>query len=183
MSHIVAARFDRSIDADAAVADLESEGFGTSEIESFYVSPPGQHGSYPLGGDSHSDAGARFGGLGALIGAVVGAGAGLALGTLASLEHGFVAIVLAIGLGAYIGSFIGAMVKLRHGRRRDATAEHPVEPRAGRMIAVNVDQPQMEARALAVLKRHAARELGRAEGEWRNGSWRDFDPRRPLGAA
>src|SRR5712671_1292180 len=88
MSHIVAARFDRSIDADAALADLENEGFTSSEVESFYVPPPGQHGSYALGGDSHSDAGARFGGVGALIGAVVGAGVGLALGTLASLEHG-----------------------------------------------------------------------------------------------
>ena len=183
MSHIVAARFDRSIDADAALADLENEGFNDSEIESFYVSPPGQHGSYALGGDSHSDAGARFGGVGALIGAVVGAGAGLALGTLASLEHGFVAIVLAMGLGAYIGSFVGAMTRLRHGRRRDATPDHPVETRGGRMIAVNVDRPQMEGRAIAVLRRHAARELGRAEGEWLDGSWRDFDPRQPLSAA
>jgi hypothetical protein len=183
MSHIVAARFERSIDADAAVADLESEGFSTSEIESFYVAPPGQHGRYPLGGDSASDAGARFGGAGALIGALVGAGVGLALGTLASLEHGFIAIVLAMGLGAYIGSFIGAMVKLRHGRRSDATPEHPIEAHAGRMIAVNVDRPQMEDRAIAALRRHAALELGRAEGEWRNGSWRDFDPRRPLSAA
>jgi hypothetical protein len=183
MSHIVAARFDRSIDADAAIADLGNEGFKNSEIESFYVPPPGQHGSYALGGDSHSDAGARFGGVGALIGAVVGAGVGLALGTLASLEHGFVAIVLAMGLGAYIGSFIGAMVRLRHGRRAEATPEHPVEIRGGRMIAVNVDRPQMEDCAIAVLRRHAARELGRAEGEWHNGSWRDFDPRQPLSAA
>jgi hypothetical protein len=88
-----------------------------------------------------------------------------------------------MGLGAYIGSFIGAMVKFRDGRRAEATAEHPVEPPAGRMIAVNVDRPQMEDRAIAALRRHAARELGRAEGEWRNGSWRDFDPRRPLSAA
>lgn len=183
MSHIVAARFDRSIDADAAVADLEKEGFNDSEIESFYVSPPGQHGKYPIGGDSKSDAGARFGGTGALIGAIIGAGVGLALGSLASMEYGFVAIILAIGLGAYVGSFIGAMVKMRHGGRREATPEHPVEPRAGRMIAVNVDRPQMADRAITVLRRHAARELGRAEGEWRNGSWRDFDPRRPLSAA
>jgi hypothetical protein len=183
MSHIVAARFDRSIDADAAVADLEKEGFNDSEIESFYVSPPGQHGTYPVGGDSQSDAGARFGGVGALIGALVGAGAGLAIGTLFSLQHGFVAIVLAMGVGAYVGSFIGAMVKLRDGRHAEATPEHPVEAHAGRMIAVNVDRPQMEDRAIAALRRHAARELGRAEGEWRNGSWRDFDPRRPLSAA
>jgi len=73
MSHIVAARFDRSIDADAAIEALKNEGFAGSEIESFYVAPPGQHGAHPLGGDSHSDAGARFGGRGALAGALIGA--------------------------------------------------------------------------------------------------------------
>src|SRR5258706_14571047 len=109
MSHIVAARFDRSIDADAALAALGNEGFNDSEIESFYVSPPGQHGSYALGGDSHSDAGARFRGAGAAIGAVGGAGAGPPLGTPPSLAHGFAAILLPLGLGAHIGSFFAAM--------------------------------------------------------------------------
>ena len=46
--------------------------------------------------------------------------------------------------------------------------------------AVNVDRPRMERRALAALARHAARDIGRTEGDWRNGSWRDFDPRSPL---
>jgi hypothetical protein len=48
------------------------------------------------------------------------------------------------------------------------------------MIAVNVDRQGMELRALNVLKRCGARDVGRAEGEWRDGSWRDFDPRAPL---
>jgi hypothetical protein len=50
------------------------------------------------------------------------------------------------------------------------------------MIAVNVDRPEAEARALAVLRSQGASEIGRAEGEWRDGSWRDFDPRAPLAA-
>jgi predicted lipid-binding transport protein (Tim44 family) len=183
MSRIVAARFDRSVDADAAIEALRDEGFAGFEIESFYLAPPGQHGTYPLGGDAHSDAGARFGGWGAFFGALIGAGAGLALGTLASLERGLVAVLLAMGIGAYVGSFIGAMAKMRAGRNAEASAEHPVESPAGRMVAVNVDRPRMEDRAIAALKRHAARDVGRAEGDWRNGSWRDFDPRSPLRAA
>ena len=183
MSRIVAARFDRSIDADAAIEDLKSEGFAGFEIESFYVAPPGQHGTYPLGGDAHSDAGARFGGWGALFGALIGAGAGLALGTLASLERGPVAVLLAMGIGAYVGSFIGAMTRMRAGSSAEASPEHPVESPAGRMVAVNVDRPQMEDRAIAALRRHAAQDIGRAEGDWLNGSWRDFDPRSPLRAA
>jgi hypothetical protein len=51
------------------------------------------------------------------------------------------------------------------------------------MIAVNVDRIEMEPRAVEILRRHGARDLGRTQGEWRDGSWRDFDPRTPLGAA
>jgi hypothetical protein len=40
----------------------------------------------------------------------------------------------------------------------------------------------MQTRAIDVLRRHHARDIGRAQGEWRNGSWKDFDPRSPLGA-
>ena len=48
-----------------------------------------------------------------------------------------------------------------------------------RMIAVRVDRPGMAERALKVLRELGARDLGRAEGQWRNG-WKDFDPRQPL---
>jgi hypothetical protein len=50
------------------------------------------------------------------------------------------------------------------------------------MIAVNVDRTEMEPRAVQVLQNHGAVELGRVEGTWRDGSWRDFDPRHPLTA-
>jgi hypothetical protein len=105
---------------------------------------------------------------------------GLVAGFVVSREFGVVGILLAAGLGALIGSFAGSMSLLRGGRKSYATYEHPVEARGGRMIAVNVDRAGMEPRALAVLKRCGARDVGRAEGVWRDGSWRDFDPRAPL---
>jgi hypothetical protein len=161
MSRIVAGRFDRSIDADATLADLQRAGFRSGEYESFYVAPPGQHGSHPVGGDARSDAGSKKAGRGAvLVGLLIGA-----------------------ALGAYIGSFAGTIFKLGGARRRESTPEHPVETAGGQMIAVNVDRKEMEPRAVEILRRHGARDLGRTQGEWRNGSWRDFDPRSPLGAA
>jgi hypothetical protein len=30
------------------------------------------------------------------------------------------------------------------------------------------------------LRLYGARDLGRTEGVWRDGGWRDFDPRAPL---
>ena len=186
MSRIIAGRFDRSIDADAALAALQREGFRSGEYESFYVPPPGQHAIFPVGGDAHSDAGATRAGWGALAGAAIGlalgAGLGLALGAFAKGEFFLMALLLGAGLGAYVGSFAGSMTRFQGATRAEASREHPVEPAGGRMIAVNVDRSEMQARAVEVLRRHGARDIGRTEGDWRNGSWRDFDPRSPLAA-
>jgi hypothetical protein len=182
MSKIVAGRFERVIDANAAVAALKQDGFADTEVEMFYVAPPGQHARYPIGGDAHSDAGARFGSWGAVLGGAIGAVAGLALGTLLSMGHGVIAVLLLTGLGAYVGSFIGAMAHMRDHRAVPGDSEHPVETPAGTMIAVNVDRPGMLDRAVGDLRGHGAREVGATQGLWANGSWRDFDPRAPLGA-
>jgi hypothetical protein len=74
------------------------------------------------------------------------------------------------------------MMRVRSGRRDAASVEHPVEPRGGRMIAINVDRAGTDKRAIEILKRHDARDVRRAEGQWADGSWRDFDPRAPLAA-
>jgi len=182
MSRIVAGRFDRSIDAEAALLNLQREGFVPGETSSFYVAPPGQHDAHPLGGDSDSDAGSLHAGWGAMLGAIAGACIGLVLGSLASAAYCPVAALIAAGLGAYVGSFIGAMAKVRHGRKRDATLEHPAQAAGGRMVAVCVDRAGMEARAVTVLRRYGARDIGCTQGDWRDGDWRDFDPRSPLAA-
>jgi hypothetical protein len=181
MSRIIAGRFDATVDADAAIEALRREGFSREEIDSFYVAPPGQHAINPWGGDSFAGEGARHAGRGALLGAVLGAAAGLALGWVLARgsEWSVIVVLFCAGLGAYVGSFLGAMKKVRGGKRSRATLEHPVEPKAGRMIAVNVDRAGMDSRALKVLRTLGARDVGRADGTWRNG-WKDFDPRAPL---
>jgi len=183
MSRIVAGRFERSIDADAALAALRGEGFADAEIDSFAVNPPGQHALTPIGGDVHADAGTRGAGLSATIGAALGLVVGLVIGAIASLHLGAPALFFIGGLGALIGAFAGVMSRLHHPGRNEDTREHPArEMPAGRMIAVCVDRAGTEEHALAILRRSGARDIGRADGQWRNGSWRDFDPRRPLAA-
>ena len=180
MSKIVAGRFDSTLDADAALAALAREGFTNGDVDSFYVGPPGQHAMTPVGGDApHASAGSRQAGVAAAIGAVIGALVGLAAGWVLQLEQNGITWILSAGLGAYIGSFAGAMSRVRGGRKSEATVEHPLEPRGGRMVAVNVERGN-EGRAVAILRQHRARDVGRTEGEWRDGSWRDFDPRAPL---
>jgi hypothetical protein len=185
MSKIICGMFDRSVDADATLEELKSEGFQRGEVDAFYVSPPGQHAMTPVGGDSpHSSEGSRGAGVGAGLGAVIGAVVGAAAGWVvaAAGDIGMIVIPLGAGLGAYVGSFAGSMTRVRAGRRSSASVEHPVEPRGGRMIAINVDRAGTERHAIEILKRRGARDVRRAEGQWADGSWRDFDPRAPLAA-
>jgi len=179
MAKIIAGRFDATIDADAAVERLKLEGFERDELDCFYVSPPGQHDMTPVGGDVHASAGSRFAWVGAVIGALAGAALGFVVAWLVADTYRTAALLFGAGLGAYVGSFLGTMSKLRGGRRSEASVEHPVQPKAGRMIAVKADRPGADQRALKVLRELGARDLGRAEGQWRNG-WKDFDPRAPL---
>ena len=185
MARIICAMFDETVHADAALEELKRNGFQRNEVDSFYVSPPGQHAMTALGGDSpHASEGSRTAGIGAGLGAAIGAltGAGAGWVAASASDIGLVLIPLGAGLGAYIGSFAGSMTRVRAGKRSSASREHPVEPRGGRMIAVNVDRSDTDTRAIEILRRHGARDVRRAEGTWANGSWRDFDPRAPLAA-
>ena len=86
-------------------------------------------------------------------------------------------VPLAALLGALVGAFTGALASFHGGERRHASVQHPVEPHGGRMIAICVDRPGTERAAADILRRHNARDVGRAEGQWR-----DFDPRNPFAA-
>ena len=176
MSRIVCGRFDRHIDADAALERLKRDGFARSEVDAFYVGPPGQNARLPIGGDAASDAGSRGAARSGTIGALAGLAVGLIVGSLIGLH----AVLLACGLGALAGAFAGVMVGLHGGRATEATREHPVESRGGRLIAVCVDRAGAERLAIEALRANNARDVGVTHGEWRDGSWRDFDPRIPL---
>jgi hypothetical protein len=117
--------------------------------------------------------------VGAVLGALAGGALGFLLAWLVADNYRAAALLFGAALGAYVGSFLGTMNRVRGGRRSEASIQHPVEPKGGRMIAVKADRPGADQRALKVLRELGARDVGRAEGDWRDG-WKDFDPRAPL---
>jgi hypothetical protein len=180
MSLIVAARFETFEDAENASRQLFLKGIQEDDCTIFFVSPRGQHGTYPLGGDQASDPGARKAHIGAfsgatitgVIGAVIGAGITLAVGLPV------VAILIGVGVGAYIGSLAGAFVKLEgKGKRREAGRPTSVR-HSGVLLAVHVEA-NAEAEVARTLRELGGRDVEKAEGRWRDGSWTDFDPVKP----
>src|SRR2546430_15283642 len=91
MTNIVAGRFELQADADAATSEFLREGFKRSQVSSFFLSTPGQHGRFPVGGDRNVSPGARGAATGAVGGAATGAVGGAALGALAGLPIGILA--------------------------------------------------------------------------------------------
>jgi hypothetical protein len=181
MANIIAARVESQREADRVITALRDAGFGAGDVTSFYLNPPGQHAKYPIGGDAHHDEGAKESGKTAGAGAAVGGVTGLALGTAAGLaaEPGFTAVaaVAGAGVGAYVGSLAGGLSGTRSGEPQQASVEEPVEREAGIMVAVRANDN--EDAVLRVLRANGAASIERAQGEWANGTWADFDPRRP----
>ena len=182
MTKLVVGRFD-NIDAVKRVLEvLPREGFAASEFGMFYTAPPGQHAILPTGGDADSDQGAKEAGKGAVSGAAIGGTAGLALGAAAAIAFpiaGIAAALAAAGIGAYVGSLHGAMSQTGPADETDATDAHPVEQPGGPRVAISVERPGTEERAIAVLQRFGAEDVGHAEGVWHDRAWQDFDPRVP----
>lgn len=183
MANIIAARFETQATADQALTALRSAGFGTAEATSFYLNPQGQHSQYPIGGDAHHDEGTKHSGKTAAAGAAVGGVTGLALGTAvaAAAEPGITAIgaLAGAGVGAYVGSLAGGLKGARGGDPSQATLEEPVEREAGIMVAVLADRDGEADTAIRVLREQGGAAIERADGEWRDGTWASFDPRRP----
>jgi hypothetical protein len=181
MARIVAGRLSQAADVEATLKALSSQGFERSEFQSFYVNPGGQHGLYPIGGDAPSDEGAKRSGRGTLYGAAIGSVAGAVVGYGASIPFDNAYLIVAgFAVGAYAGSLVGALSCMKGGDRGKATKTHPVERPAGQMIAVRVDRPGTETRAVNTLNRYGARDIERTEGTWKAGDWKDFDPRVPA---
>ena len=97
-------------------------------------------------------------------------------GTQVSLFIG----IATVTFGIIVGSLIGALARMRSGDKCRATLAHPVEPSPVQMVAVRVDRPGTEPRAIETLARYGAHGIERAEGNWQAGDWKDFDPRIPA---
>ncbi|RZT39570.1 hypothetical protein [Cupriavidus agavae] len=180
MSTIIAGRFDTFARAETTATRLLAKGVRQDDLTMFYVNPPGQHGTYPIGGDEAVDPGARKAGKGAgrgiMIGAALGAGIGICLA--AALRAWYEAppqpwvlvlvVAFATGLGAYAGSLMGALSLT--GGQRNARVRH-----AGVLLAAHVSNENTTLVANE-LRQNGAKDVERAEGQWRDGQWEDFDP-------
>jgi hypothetical protein len=181
MARLVTGRFSDVEQVERALAALQAAGFERHQYGVFYVTPPGQHDKFPIGGDALKDAGTADSAPGAVTGAALGGGAGVALGAAAVVAFpvaGLAALFAGAGLGAYVGSLVGAMSRTKHVPTSESTVEAPAEPLGGVRIAVNVDGAD-EASATHALEAAGATDLAPAEGEFRQGEWKDYDPRTP----
>jgi hypothetical protein len=183
MPNIVAARFETQAEADAALEAVRAAGVSAEDATCFFVNPPGQHALYPIGGDAHHDEGTKHAGTAATAAAAIGGVAGLALGTATGAafgEPGFTAAgaIAGAGIGGYVGSLAGGLTGSRAGKPGQASLEEPVAHKAGVMVAVHIDGSVPIDEVVRVLRAQCALEVESAQGEWRDGTWADFDPRR-----
>ncbi|RZI44347.1 hypothetical protein EGT07_02685 [Herbaspirillum sp. HC18] len=172
MSTIIAARFQQQSQIEDTIDELERAGFERARISSFYVNPPGQHDSYPLGGDHAKSAGAMETDKGVAIGATTGAAAGLAaapfLGPVGPL------------VGAHVGGLVGGLSEMKEqgvigNHAEDAENAEPLR-HSGLLLAIAIDDMEHEDRAIGLLRSLGAGEIERTEGTIENGDWTDFDP-------
>ena len=183
MTNIVAGRFELQADADAATSEFLREGFKRNQVWSFFLSTPGQHGRFPVGGDRNVSPGARGAATGAVVGAALGALAGLLIGILASPWIGTVGALAATAAGVYLGSLGGALIKLQD-KVPEPVAEADIQPdarHAGVMLTAHAPTPDQRAIALEILQASGAKDIETIDGLWRDGRWADFDPLKPLG--
>jgi hypothetical protein len=165
MERIIAARFHTTGDAGAVAALMPY--VDPADICIFLNSPPGQHGTLPLGGDEDPEA--RSAGLTAVEGAAAG---GLAAGAIGALGGPVVALAAA-AVGAYSGSLVGAMSGM------GSEPGHPPSDErrpGGVMLSVRIAEPAHEARVIATMRAQGAMDIEGAQGVWRDGDWVDFDP-------
>ena len=168
MKNIVAAHFDDFAHAEAALSDLDVNGISAKDVDHVVLGAPGRHDRLPIGGDEDADAAAANGDKGAAGGAALGGAAGAVSGALL----GPLGAIAGAAVGAYTGSLAGALETM--GEDRDSNAS-PARP-AGVMLMVHVDTPDAREIALEAFRRHDARAIEQAQGQWIGGSWDDFNP-------
>jgi hypothetical protein len=189
MATIIAGRVETQQRADELMAELQSRGVAPGDMQAFYVNPPGQHGAYPIGGDVNADTGTEEASMGQASGIAAGAAAGLAAGAVAGAAIPPLAPILAValaGVGAHVGGMAGALASTRpvDEEKRETETRKPDEDaahmrRGGMTLAVRVDSIT-ERTVIDVMAAAAVEDLERAEGDWQDGQWVDFDPLKPV---
>ena len=140
-------------------------------LASFHNNPPGQHGTFPIGGDEHADPEARGVGKRAATGAGIGAGIGAGVGAAVG---GVLGAAAGTGVGALAGAFAGT-----YGGLSESSEEHTqtLDRRpAGIIVAVAPPSGISDETVVQILKANQPVAVEESEGEVREGEWKGFDP-------
>jgi hypothetical protein len=188
VSTIVNARFQQQSEADSAVQTLNTSGFESRYIATFFVSAPGQHAMHPLGGDEEASPGTEDSPTTAAAGAAVGSVAGAITGVATLPVLGPAAAAAAVGVGAWVGSLYGALggtdakdttEQATGSAITNADDERQVR-KSGMLVAVAVRNSQQQRDAIALFERCGGMDIELCTGTISKGEWRDFNPIRPL---
>jgi len=179
MSIIIAGHFQLQDEVEQARRALVDAGFASERISGFYLSQPGQHDMTPIGGDNLHSPGAKE----SPEGVVQGAGAGAAVGAVAGAATAPVTGPLGPIIGGLVGAHVGSLFsfsKMKDAGEKEEGGRAPLENRpAGMLVAVAFDDPDLEGKAVDLLRRLGAHHLERAQGNIVDGDWADFDPTSP----
>jgi hypothetical protein len=172
MGRILAGTYDTANRAGAAMRALLAAGVPHHCLASFHNNPPGQHGTFPIGGDEHADPEARGVGRRAAAGAGIGAGIGAGVGAAVGGPLGAAA---GTGVGALAGALAGTYTGLE-----DRSEEHdppgPDRRPAGIIVAVAPPSDMSDETVVQILRQNEPVVVEESEGEVRDGEWKGFDP-------
>ena len=172
MATIIAGNFETKLQAEKTVETLLGLGIPAHRVSSFFVNAPGQHATFPIGGDHDESPGAEDADKGAAKGAAIGGAVGLAVGLAATPFVGPAAAVGGAGAGAYTGALVGALGNMGDHKHAAAVVERP----SGVIVAVHASDHIEQALVANALRKSDARQIELAEGDWQAGKWVDFDP-------
>lgn len=178
MTRIIAGRFEQQSQVQHAIAEIVRAGFSQDQVSSFYLTPPGEHGTYALGGDHDKSPGAENTAPGRTAGMATGGAVGAAVGAATTPLTGPLGAITGAFVGAHIGSVAGSLSSMKDDGEAAARHEVPVR-RAGMMVAVSVTDTDAEGRIIDALRAVGATDIECSEGTIVNGDWPDFDPTSP----
>lgn len=176
LANIIAGSFEEQSSVTAAVGALRAAGFPAEHISSFFVSPPGQHARYAIGGDHDKSTGAQASTQGTAAGTTTGGVIGAAIGAITTPLTGPIGAITGGLVGAHIGNLVGALGAMKDD---EAAADSPAIRHAGLLVAVSTPTERCKERAISLLREHGAMTLESGDGRIVNSDWQDFDPSAP----
>lgn len=181
MSTIIAGHFQLQEDTVRAREALMAAGFPEHQISTFFISPPGQHDMYALGGDRDKSPGAKETDSSVTKGVATGGAVGAVVGAATAPVTGPLGAVVGALVGGHLGSLYSFSGMKEAGESEQGSIANEVEQRPGGMLVAvalgtAADLLVEEQRAIDVFKEQGAHHIEEAQGTIVNGDWQDFNP-------